>query len=66
MANSVGEREDGVASVSAPVLDLNGALIAAVSISGPDRRLGRIAATGLAPAVTAAAREIERALGHRS
>ncbi len=64
--NSIGEREDGVASVSAPVLDGYGGLVAAVSVSGPDRRLGRIAAGRLAPAVMAAAREIERALGNRA
>lgn len=64
-ANSVGERENGVASVSAPVLDSHGALIGAVSVSGPDRRLDRIAAKQRAPAVVAAATEIEQALGHR-
>lgn len=40
-ADSVGEREVGVASVSAPVLGLDGTLVAAISISGPIDRLGR-------------------------
>ena len=40
-AQSVGEREAGVASVSAPVKGPNGKVIAAVSISGPIERLGR-------------------------
>jgi DNA-binding IclR family transcriptional regulator len=40
-AQSVGEREAGVASVSAPVRAPNGKVIAAVSISGPIERLGR-------------------------
>ena len=40
-AQSVGEREAGVASVSAPVRGPNGKVIAAVSISGPIERLGR-------------------------
>jgi len=40
-AQSVGEREPGVASVSAPVRDRNGRVIAAVSVSGPIERLGR-------------------------
>jgi DNA-binding IclR family transcriptional regulator len=40
-AQSVGEREAGVASVSAPVRGPNNKVIAAVSISGPVERLGR-------------------------
>jgi DNA-binding IclR family transcriptional regulator len=40
-ASSVAEREPGVASVSAPVRDRGGRVIAAVSISGPIERLGR-------------------------
>ena len=40
-AQSTGERETGVASVSAPVRDLSGAVIAAVSVSGPVERIGR-------------------------
>lgn len=38
---SVGEREAGVASISAPVRGPNNKVIAAVSISGPMERLGR-------------------------
>jgi DNA-binding IclR family transcriptional regulator len=40
-AQSVGEREPGVASVSAPVRDASGAVVAAVSVSGPIDRMGR-------------------------
>jgi DNA-binding IclR family transcriptional regulator len=40
-AQSVAEREPGVASVSAPVRDARGAVIAAVSVSGPIDRMGR-------------------------
>lgn len=40
-AQSLGEREQGVASVSAPVRGPSGRVIAAVSISGPIERLGR-------------------------
>lgn len=38
---SVEEREPGVASVSAPVHDANGQVVAAVSVSGPVERLSR-------------------------
>ena len=38
---SVGEREAGVASVSAPVIAVDGSTVAAVSVSGPIERLSR-------------------------
>jgi DNA-binding IclR family transcriptional regulator len=40
-AQSVAERESGVASVSAPVRDAAGSVVAAVSVSGPVERIGR-------------------------
>jgi DNA-binding IclR family transcriptional regulator len=40
-AQSVAEREPGVASVSAPVRDGRGVVIAAISVSGPVDRIGR-------------------------
>lgn len=40
-AQSVGERESGVASVSAPVRGPSGRVVASVSISGPIERLSR-------------------------
>jgi DNA-binding IclR family transcriptional regulator len=40
-AQSVAEREPGVASVSAPVRDGAGNVVAAVSVSGPIDRMGR-------------------------
>lgn len=62
-ADSVGEREEGVASVSAPVFGPGGFLSAVVSVSGPATRVGALRAKRYAPAVVEAAREIERALG---
>lgn len=40
-AQSVAEREPGVASVSAPVRDPRGTVVAAISVSGPIDRMGR-------------------------
>lgn len=40
-AQSAGEREPGVASVSAPVRDSNDTVVAAISVSGPIDRIGR-------------------------
>ena len=62
-AASAGERQAGVGSVSAPILGPAGELVAVVSLSGPQSRLGRAMAGRYAPAVVAAAREIERAIG---
>jgi DNA-binding IclR family transcriptional regulator len=62
-ASSAGEREPGVGSVSAPVIGRHDALVGVVSISGPTGRIGRIPAKRYVPAVLAAAREIEVALG---
>jgi DNA-binding IclR family transcriptional regulator len=64
-AESVAEREAGVASVSAPVFDIAGDVCAAVSVSGPIARLGHSPGVRLAERVVAAAQEIEGALGSR-
>jgi DNA-binding IclR family transcriptional regulator len=61
-AESVAEREAGVASVSAPVFGSGGRLRAAVCASGPSSRLGVRPGERLAKPVVAAAREIEAAL----
>lgn len=61
-AASVGEREEGVGSVSAPVRGPDGRLAAVVSVSGPAARMGRGGGRRYAPAVLRAAREIEAAL----
>jgi DNA-binding IclR family transcriptional regulator len=57
------EREAGVASVSAPVRDESGEVVAAVSVSGPIERTTRRPGRRYAEAVVAAARAVERAAG---
>src|SRR5688500_9281040 len=61
-AESIGEREAGVASVSAPVID-RGRVVAAVSVSGPIERLTRTPGKRYARAVMSAARAVEQAMG---
>ena len=62
LAESVEEREPGVASVSAAVRDRSGAVVAAVSISGPVERLTRRPAAACGDAVRAAAGAVSAAL----
>ncbi|NYI72478.1 DNA-binding IclR family transcriptional regulator [Naumannella cuiyingiana] len=61
-AQSVAERESGVASVSAPVRSPSGKVIAAVSVSGPVERLTRQPGRMHAPAVIAAADRLSEVL----
>ena len=61
-AQSVEERERGVASVSAPVRDAEGQVLAAVSVSGPIERTTRTPGDRYGEAVEAAARQVEAAL----
>ncbi|HVM40081.1 MAG TPA: IclR family transcriptional regulator C-terminal domain-containing protein, partial [Acidimicrobiia bacterium] len=62
-AQSVAEREAGVASVSAPIVDASGVVVAAVGVSGPIERLGPEPGERYGAAVVAAARDIERLAG---
>lgn len=61
-AQSAAEREPGVASVSAPVRDRRGTVIAAVSVSGPIDRMGRRPGVRWAADLLAAAEAITRRL----
>jgi DNA-binding IclR family transcriptional regulator len=58
---SVGEREAGVASVSAPVHDRRGRVAAAVSVSGPIQRLTRRPGQKYGDLVARAAAQVEHA-----
>jgi DNA-binding IclR family transcriptional regulator len=61
-AQSIGEREPGVASVSAPVRTPGGRVVAAASVSGPIERLTRQPGRQHAAAVMAAAQRLSDAL----
>ncbi len=61
-AQSVAEREPGVASVSAPVRDGRGVVIAAISVSGPIDRMGRRPGARWATDLVSAAEELTRRL----
>ncbi|MFG2907239.1 IclR family transcriptional regulator [Kitasatospora sp. NPDC048286] len=63
-AQSVGERELGVASVSAPVRGQSNRVVAAVSVSGPIERLTRHPGAQLSQAVVEAGRRLTEALRH--
>lgn len=57
-AQSVGQREAGVASVSAPVFGPGRQVLAALSVSGPIERLGRSPGQRLASVLIAAAHRL--------
>ena len=61
-AHSIGERESGVASVSAPVRGPSGRVIAAVSISGPIERMTKQPGRLHAGAVVTAAKRLSDVL----
>lgn len=62
-AATVAEREPGLASVSAPVRDRSGAVIAAVCLSGPVERLGRAPGARHAATVVTAAAKLSASIG---
>jgi DNA-binding IclR family transcriptional regulator len=62
-ATSSGERQPGVGSVSAPVFGSAGEVLAVVSLSWPEARLGKGDAKGYSVQVRGAARELKAGLG---
>ncbi len=65
VAESVEERERGVASASAPVFGPGGDVVAAVSVSGPIERTSRSPGDRYGPALVEAARAVEQELRGR-
>lgn len=61
---SVGEREPGVASVSAAVRGDGGHVVAAISVSGPIERMGTSPGASHGDAVVAAASAVEQLILH--
>ena len=59
---SIGEREAGVASVSAPVMNAQGIIVAAISVSGPIERLSRKPGERHGVAVVEAAKDLAKLL----
>ncbi|MEU0400562.1 IclR family transcriptional regulator [Streptomyces sp. NPDC006197] len=63
-AQSIGEREPGMASVSAPVRDPAHRVVAAITVTGPIRRLTRHPGARLAKAAVDAADRLTDAMRH--
>jgi len=62
---SVEELEHGLNAVAAPIRDHMGAVVAALSVSGPGYRLTELRTAEVAPAVMAAAAAIGRRMGYQ-
>jgi DNA-binding IclR family transcriptional regulator len=62
-AEAVNEREVGVASIAAPVRDISGEVVAAISIGVPLARCSVMALRRLAPVIMEAAEAASRRLG---
>ncbi len=65
-ASSVGERFAGASAIAAPVLGPDGAIIAAVNVSGPSDRFTGGRQALCIRRVTQAARDISRMMGYRA
>lgn len=63
-AQSIAERAAGVASVSVPVRDADGEVVAAISVSGPIERIGRRPGVRWAADLLAAATALQERLAH--
>jgi DNA-binding IclR family transcriptional regulator len=63
-ATTLQEYEDGLNAIAAPIHDDTGAVVAAVSVSGPAYRLGRRRLREVSSALVAAAEQISARMGH--
>jgi DNA-binding IclR family transcriptional regulator len=63
-ADAVGEREDDLSAIAAPVFDAAGGLAAIVGVQGPTSRFDRGAREAALGNLLLHARELSRALGH--
>ncbi|MBI4923297.1 MAG: IclR family transcriptional regulator [Devosia nanyangense] len=63
-ALDLGEIEDGLSCVAAPIRDHGGRVVAAVSVSGPDSRIDEGVRRALIPVVVAKAQRVSKALGY--
>ena len=61
-AESINERDEGVCSISAPIRNASGQVIAAISISGPSGRMGSNPGHRYAPLVMGAGKYLTDAL----
>lgn len=61
-SESVNEREEGVCSISAPIRNASGQVIAAISISGPTAAWAPLPGRRYAPLVMAAGKYLTEAL----
>ena len=64
-SSSVGERQEDAASVAAPVFDLDGKVVGALSICGPVHRMTEDVRISHIPLIVAAADAVSRELGWR-
>lgn len=63
-AISMGERDQGVGAVAAPIFDATGRLQCALALAGPFTRISRNDFEKMAPDIVSAANQISAALGH--
>jgi DNA-binding IclR family transcriptional regulator len=64
-AVSIGEREEGVAGIAAPIMDANGEVHACITLSGPTVRFSDAFITKMIPEIVKTAEDISLDIGYR-